>query len=229
MAPGDWIDFFRYIGEAYHGIITPEFDNRNIKEHIMGRMMKAQRDYDVVFARNYNPPELKDFDDSDSIIPDGQAPYYLKANTGPRWMVGSVMSRPFVTTSQCSGKFAMTSLESSKDYGSSGNIFSHYLTFKKVDHCFSVQEGIFVIKMKDGKEHTVREGETAVIPAGQGFSLSFDSRYVRVWTFSSGDGVEAIVHKIGQPFKGYVLPEEVQPLDESKLAEICESIDVSLD
>lgn len=229
VAPGDWIDFFRYIGEAYHGVITPEFDDRNIKEHIIGRMMKADRDYDVVFARDYSPPAVGDFDESDSIIPDGQAPYYLKANTGPRWVAGGVMSRPFITTAQCSGKFAISSIESSKDYGSTGNIFSRYLTFKDVDHCFSVQEGALVIRLKGGEEYTINGGETAVIPAGQGFALKFASKYVRVWTFTGGDGVEAVIHKLGQPYKGFVLPEMTQPLDDSALAGVCESLGVSLD
>lgn len=191
--------------------------------------MKADRDYDVVFARGYEPPALADFDESDSKIPEGSAPYYLRANTGPRWVAGGIMSRPFITTAQSSGKFAISSIESSKDYGSAGNIFSRFLTFKDVDHCFSVQEGILVIRLKGGEKYNVREGETAVIPAGQGFSLQFASRYVRVWTFTGGDGVEAIVHKVGKSYEGFVLPELTQPLDESKLIEVCGSLGVSMD
>ncbi|KAF2668884.1 RmlC-like cupin [Microthyrium microscopicum] len=229
VAPGDWIDFFRYIGEPYSGTVTAEFDNRNIKEHIMGKMMKADRDYDVHFVRDYHPPEVKDFDENDSVIPEGQSPYYLKANTGPRWLAGSVLSRPFVTTAQNGGKFAITSLESSKDYESRGNVFSRFLTFKNTDHCFSVQEGVLIVKLKDGEEQTVREGETAVIQAGQSFSLSFGSKYVRAWSIASGDGVETVIQTIGKPFKGFVLPEEPPELDDLELAETLKSIGVDLD
>lgn len=227
VAPGDWIDFFRYIGETFTGLIAPEFDNRNIKEHIIGKMMKADRDYDVNFVRDYTPPEVAEFDESDSKIPEGSAPYYLRANTGPRWMAGDVLSRPFCTTAQTTGKFAMTSLESSKDYGES--ILSRYMTFPHVDHCLAVMEGKLVVKMKAGQEYTISEGETAVIPANQGFALGFASKYVRVWTFSSGDGVEAIIHKAGAPFEGFILPDRVQAYDRSKLDGVCQGMGVSLD
>jgi mannose-6-phosphate isomerase-like protein (cupin superfamily) len=227
VAPGDWIDFFRYVGETYAGLISPEFDSRNIREHLMGRMMKADRDYDVNFVRDYKPPEVGEFDAEDSKIPEGCAPYYLRANTGPRWLAGGVMSRPFCTTAQTTGKFAMTSLESSKEYGES--ILSRYMTFPHVDHCFSCQEGALVVKMKNGGEYTVREGETAVIPAGQGFALGFASKYVRVWTFTSGDGVEAVIHKAGGPYEGFVLPDAAQAFDQQRLESACRDLRVSLD
>jgi len=44
------------------------------------------------------------------------------------------------------------------------------------------------------------EGGTAVIPAGQGFALAFGGKFVRVWMFQSGDGVEAIIHRVGSRF-----------------------------
>lgn len=189
--------------------------------------MKADRDYDVNFVRDYKPPRVGEFDESDSKIPDGCAPYYLRANTGPRWLAGGVLSRPFCTTAQTTGKFAMTSLESSKEYGKS--ILSRFMTFPHVDHCLSCQEGALIVKMKAGGEYTMREGETAVIPANQGFALGFASKYVRVWTFSSGDGVETIIQKAGEPFGGFVLPDKAEALDQSRLEGVCRDIGVSLD
>jgi len=229
IAPGDWIDFFRYIGEEYNGVVAPEFDNRNIGKHIMGKMMQADRDYDVVFQPKHVGAEVTDFDENDTKIPPTQAPYYLRANTGPRWLAGSVMSRPFITTAQCSGKFAMTSLESSRDYAGVGNVFSRFMTFEKVDHCLSVQEGALVVEHKAGGEHVLHAGDTAIIPAKQGFRLKFASRYVQVFTFSSGDGVEAIIHTAGKPFEGFVIPEEAKAFDEDALVAACKQLSVTLD
>lgn len=223
--PGRWIDFFRYIGEAYEGIITPEFDNRNIRENIMKKMMKADRDYDVVFQPKHVPPPVGDFDDNDTKIPESKAAYYLRADTGPRWIAAGVLSRPFITTAQNDGKFAMTSLESSDHYGASP--LSRFMTFK-VDHCLTVIEGVLEISMQGGEKYLIHEGETAFIANGQGFALGFASRYVRVWTFSSGNGIESVIHEAGELFEGVVLPDEAKQFDQSRLDKACEKLGVQL-
>ena len=77
-----------------------------------------------------------------------------------------------------------------------------------------------VVKLNGKSEETVREGETVVIPAGQSFTLEFASRFVRVMSFTSGDGVESLIHKVGEPFKGFILPDEAPKVDESGLDKV---------
>ena len=206
ITPGDWIDFFRYVSEPYEGVLVPENDNRDLKALLIPKVMAAKGQFDVNFVPDYNPPEVSDWDKDDEKLPDSPQGYYLRANTGPRWMLGGVMSRPFVTTKQSSGVCAISSIESSKDYKE--GLLSKYMTFRDVDHCLAVQEGILVVRMKGSSDSVVREGETVVIPAGQAFALRFDSKYVRVWSFTDGDGIEMLVQTLGNPFEGVVLPDQ---------------------
>ncbi|KAL2787368.1 hypothetical protein BJX66DRAFT_327911 [Aspergillus keveii] len=206
ITPGDWIDFFRYISEPYEGIIVPETDNRDLKSILIPKVMAAKGKFDVVFQPNYVPPELGEWGKDDERLPEGQAPFYLRANTGPRWMLGGVLSKPFITTAQSNGVCAISSIESSSVYGEE-SVLSKLMTFAKVDHCLAVQEGTLGVRLEGKEEVTIREGETVVVPAGQAFSLHFRSRFVRVWSFTDGDGLESLVQRAGQTFEPVVLPE----------------------
>lgn len=219
ISPGDWIDFFRYIGETFQGLIAPEFDERNLGEILMPKIIAAKDRFDVVFCKkDYKPPPISEWKKSDNSLPTNCVPYFLRANEGPRWMVGGVMSRPFITTSQTMGKFAISSIESSITYGPT--IFSSPLKFKEVDHCLCVQEGALVVTLGQKGQETVREGETVVIPAGQCFRLEFATKFVRVNCFTSGDGIEALIHRVGEQVKGVVLPDRAPMFDESGLEKV---------
>lgn len=232
VAPGDWVDFFRYVAESYSGVILPEGDDRDLKGHIIPKVMAAKDRFDVNFVRDYQPPEVGDWQDSENTLPGPLEPYFLRANTGPRHILGGVMSRPFIYSSQCAGKFAITSLESSNVYGPSP-LAEKWLTFQSVDHCFCVQEGLLRIKLKkegtDTEWAEVREGQTVLVPAGQGFILEFGSRYVRAITFTNGKGLEELIKLAGQDCPTVVLPEEAAPYDSAKLQAACGEVEVALE
>ncbi|KAG8415993.1 hypothetical protein J3459_013900 [Metarhizium acridum] len=229
IAPGDWVDFFRYVSETYSGIIVPEDDSRDLKSLLIPKVMAAKDKFDVHFARDHDPAEVSDWDGTECVLPGPLEPYYLRGNTGPRWMLGAVMSRPFIHASQCSGKFAISSIESSKLYDGSLNPFSQRVTFEKVAHCFVVMEGVLGVKLYEtdnGGEDAwseVREGQTVVIPAGQTFSLCFKARYVRAISFTNGTGVEEIIRRAGTPYQGFVLPEQAQEWNDAKFRDGCSS------
>lgn len=242
ITPGDWVDFFRHVSEPYEGLLVPETDNRDLKSILIPKVMAAKDKFDIVFQPHYQPPELGDWvPGEDEKLPESPQSFFLRANTGPRWMLGGVMSRPFVTTLQSNGVCAISSIESSQRYDKS--LFSSFMVFKNVDHCLCVQEGTLVVRLKDSSSSSssssscvFREGETAVIPAGQPFALDFASRYVRVWSFADGDGIETLVHRLGQRFDGVVLPD--QPLDwnyssttpiTSRIADIAASLGVQFE
>ncbi|KAL4951404.1 hypothetical protein BDW69DRAFT_196467 [Aspergillus filifer] len=216
VTPGDWIDFFRYISEPYEGILVPESDDRDLKALLIPKVIAAKGQFDVVFQPHYVPPEVGEWDASDEVLPapeDGKLKeYYLRANTGPRFMAGGVLSRPFITTKQSGGVVAISSIESSADYASDANVLGRFMTFEKVDHCLAVLEGTLVVRLRrdDGEvEEIIREGETVVVPSGQAFALEFRSRFVRIWSFADGDGLEALIELAGEPFNGVILPERV--------------------
>ncbi|KAK1144493.1 hypothetical protein N8T08_005366 [Aspergillus melleus] len=231
ITPGDWVDFFRHVSEPYEGILVPESDNRDLKALLIPKVMAAKEKFDVVFQPDYQPPEVSEWTADDENLPSSsQQPFFLRANTGPRWMLGGVMSRPFITTAQSDGVCAISSIESSNRYPTYNALFSDYMTFASVDHCLCVVEGTLVVSLKESVETKVlREGETIVIPAGKGFSLHFDSRYVRVWSFADGNGIESLVHRLGTPFEGVVLPEKQQEWDLTRVRAVTAELGVDID
>ncbi|KAF4225589.1 hypothetical protein CNMCM6457_008011 [Aspergillus fumigatiaffinis] len=227
VTPGDWVDFFRYVSEPYEGILVPEDDNRDLKSILIPKVMAAKDKFDVVFQPNYEPPEVSEFTKDDEKIPDGHEPYYMRSNTGPRWMLGGVMSRPFITTKQSNGVCAISSIESSKVY--SEGLLSKRMTFKSVDHCFCVLEGTLTLCLKGSADTVFREGETVVVPAGQAFALRFASKYVRVYSFTDGDGIESLVHRLGKPFEGSILPDKEPEWDYSQVQAVATALNVEIE
>jgi hypothetical protein len=226
ITPGDWVDFFRYVSEPYEGVLVPETDNRDLKSILIPKVMAAKGKFDVVFMPKYVPPEVSEWTKEDEKLPEGNEGYFLRANTGPRWMLGGVMSRPFITTKQSDNVCAISSIESSKEYGET--VFSKYMTFEKVDHCFCVMEGTLKVSLQGAEGTLFREGETVVIPAGQAFSLGFESKYVKIHSFSDGDGIEALIHQLGKPIEEVVLPDQAPEWDASQMASVAKQLNVSL-
>lgn len=228
VAPGDWVDFFRYVGETYNGVIVPENDDRDLKSMLVPKLMQSKDRFDVHFERNYQPPELKPWEDSENQLPAPGKPYFLRANTGPRWILGSVLSRPFIHAEHTGDKFAISSIESSNAYDTSHRSLSRWLTFAKVDHCFCVQEGLLRVRLQSSDSwNEVREGQTLVVAAGETFSIDFGSRFVRVWSFTNGPGIEELIRQAGESYNGFVLPDIPVTINISRTNHACQNINVS--
>ncbi|POS73532.1 hypothetical protein DHEL01_v208075 [Diaporthe helianthi] len=217
IAPGDWVDFFRYVGETYKGVIVPESDDRDLKSLLIPKVMAAKDRFDVNFVRDYDAPEVGEWRDDENVLPEPLTPYFLRANTGPRQILGGVF-----------GKFAISSIESSNQYGSSP-FAQQWLTFKDVHHCFTVQEGILKVRLKEensDKWNEVREGQTLLVPAGKAFVLGFGSRFVRAITFTNGPGLEEVVRMAGSDCPTVVLPEKPAAYEVSKLHDVLRQVGV---
>lgn len=229
VAPGDWVDFFRYVGETYSGVILPEGDDRDLTRLLIPKVMAAKDRFDVQFVRDYQPPEVGEWLASENVLPEPLKPYFLRSNTGPRHMLGGILSRPFILASQCSGKFAISSIESSNQYGPSP-LSGRWLTFPTVAHCFCVQEGVLKVKLRGGGSSSpwneAREGQTVLVPAGQAFTLDFGSRYVRAITFTNGRGIEELIRLAGSDCTSVILPEQAAAYEPTKFQKACVEIDV---
>lgn len=231
IAPGDWVDFFRYVGETYEGVIVPESDDRDLKSLLIPKVMAAKDRFDVNFVRDYDAPEVGEWQDDENVLADPLKPYFLRANTGPRQILGGVLSRPYIYASQCSSKFAISSIESSNQYGTSA-FAKQWLTFKNAHHCFTVQEGILKVKLKEensDKWNEVREGQTLLVPAGKAFVLEFGSRFVRAITFTNGPGLEEVVRLAGSDCPTVVLPEKPAEYDMIKLQDALKQVGVDVE
>lgn len=225
--PGDWIDFFRYISDPFDGLIGPEQQTPEHFKTLMSRIMTAEDKYDVHFVGpDYQPPAVGDWDGSENVLPDRSQPYYLKSNTGPRWLAGGVLSRPFVTTVQSNGQIAITTIESSSYYKNA--IFQKkYHTFTTVHHCILLQEGTLGLRLKGHESWSkIHSGEAVVLPAGEAFSLEFSSKYVRFICCSSGGGLEQLIRTAGHPFDGLLLPDEPKEVDENSWGSLCTELGI---
>jgi hypothetical protein len=191
ITPGEWVDFFRYISEEYSGIILPEFDQSNLIQILIPKVMAAKGKYDVVFHPQHKGCEVTDCNSEDEKLPETTEPYFLRANTGPRWILGGVVSRPFVTTKQSHGKFAISSIESSSRLEPSP--LSQNLIYPSLHHLFVVFEGVLEVTISGCEPAKISEGEVIFVPANTTFSMKFVSKFLRLWSFSSGDGVEAVI------------------------------------
>ncbi|KAF1982742.1 cupin domain protein [Aulographum hederae CBS 113979] len=224
VTPGDWLDFFRHISEPYSGPLIPEHDTRNLLQLLIPKIQAAAGKFDVVFHPHHQGCAVGEWMEEDERLPEGVEPYFLRANTGPRWVCGGVLCRPFITTTQSGGKFAIASLESSSML-SSGPLLRP-LRFEKTLHVFVVQEGTLGVVVEGGEEVRVTEGETLFLPRGVGFEMRWRSRFVRVWSFSDGDGVETLVREAGVQWEGVLIPEKVLESDLGRFKDACENIGV---
>ncbi|GES58480.1 RmlC-like cupin [Aspergillus terreus] len=210
VTPGKWIDFFRFVSEPYDGVLADQFDDRSTLAAMMPKFQTIQDDYDVIFHPEHQACEVGEWSEKDTVLPDGVEPYYLRANTGPRYVLGGVLSRPFITTRQSGGKFAITSIESSSIYGPT--VLAHPFTFDKVHQIYTVLDGSVEVTV-NGDRHTVRVGESVLIPRGTTISVQFTEKYCRFWAFASGDGLETLISTAGTEFGGMVVPDKTEPVD----------------
>lgn len=226
VTPGKWVDFFRFASEKYHGLLTKEFDSRDTLQHMFPKFQTIQDEYDVIFDPGYPVCEVGEWTENDSTIPDGVEPYYLRADTGPSYLLGGVLSRPFITTSQSDGgKFAITSIESSSEHPAS--VLGKSFTFQKVHQVYHVLDGAIDVTI-DGTANQVRAGETVLIPAGTETSVHFLDKYVRFWSFASGDGLESFVHLSGREYEGKIIPDKADVVDDAKVLRAAENINMKV-
>lgn len=189
------------------------------------KFQEIKAKYDVHFVPHHKGADVQEWSEADSKIPPGKQFYYLKANTGPRYLLGGVLSRPFITTKQCDGQFAVASIESSSTYGDS--VLSKPFSFAKVHQVYCILDGSITVTI-DGKDNIVASGETVFIPAGTKISIKFNDRYVRFWSYSSGDALETLVSEAGGPCDNVIIPDEPRDVDAGKVAETAKSIGMTI-
>lgn len=201
-------------------------DHRDLKQIMIPKMMAAgPAKFDVHFHRDHVACEATDWSRKDEIIPDGEKPYYLKADTGPRWVLGGVLSRPFINTKQCAGKFAISSIESSSFYGAS--VFDKTLRFP-VDHLLVVLEGVLQVAVGGFQPASITQGETVFIAKNVAFSLQFNSNFVRFWSFATGNGIEALIQEAGSPHEGFSIPPKALLWEEKNVLDTCARLGITI-
>lgn len=229
VTPGQWVDFFRFVSEKFEGVVADEHDARNPMETLGPKFGEIKEKYDVVFQRDFQGAEVSEWTKEDSVLPEESGKeYYLKANTGPCYLLEGVLSRPFITTKQSkapTGNFAIASIESSNRLTNS--VLSKPFTFEKTHQVYHVLDGAINVTV-GGSPNLVRAGETAFVPAGTEISIDFVDRYNRFWAYSSGDGLESLIADAGSKFEGTIVPDQSRPLDTEALKRAAEKHNVKI-
>lgn len=193
----------------------PESDDRVLREEMIKHMPAGwEETYDTYLLPVPNPVKPSEWTEQDQVLPDSVVGYYLKSNTGPRWILGGVSSRPFITTKQSAGKFAISCIESSSAYPSP--VFGRKLSFP-IHHAFLLLDGCLDVTIGDDKPTRAYAGEVIFISSHTPFSLQFRNKYVRFWSYPSGDGIDAVIHEAGVRYHAQALPDIAFDVDESKV------------
>ncbi|PCD26093.1 hypothetical protein BFJ63_vAg15089 [Fusarium oxysporum f. sp. narcissi] len=228
ISPADWVDFFRDRSVTFDNVMFPEFQDevrKSTMAEMLGEDWKAK--YDTYPDVVENVPGPLDWSERDTVIPSETKPYFLRFNTGPRWALGGVTSRPFITTKQSANKFSISSIEGSSVFGPT--VLARRMTFPKIHHLFIILDGWMDISV--GAEAPVRvfAGEVVFLAANTAFSLNFENKYVRFWSYTNGDGIEALIEGAGEPLARASLPDEAPKLDEKRLRAAVDRLRITID
>jgi mannose-6-phosphate isomerase-like protein (cupin superfamily) len=229
VTPGDWVDFFRFVSEGYEGVLCDEFDSRNTGAVFGPKIKEIKEKYDVVFQPQFQGAGVGDWTQDQCRLPEGQEAYFLKANTGPCYLLEGVLARPFITTRQSAGptgNFAVASIESSNRL--ENTVLSKPFAFEKVHQVYYVLDGAISLTVNGEAGNLVRAGETAFIPVGTEVAIEFVDRYVRFWSYSSGDGLETLIAEAGGAFEGKMVPDQTRDVDTDKVRKVAEQLNVRI-
>lgn len=218
IVPGGWEEFFRFIGEPYAGPMWPLVDNRNPFEVLIPKLKAAAEKFDVVPQPHlpYFPPQPWDAK-LNSSLPGKEAPYFLQANRGPKYLVEGVVVKPLATTKESAGRFAIGSIEGSSWHANT--FFQSKMKFENIHHAIYVTEGRCDITVDD-QVAQLHPGETIYVPKQSVFSISFSSRFAKAYIFASGGGLVELLCELGGEYEQTMVPEKAEALGNKNVGEI---------
>ncbi|OJD29142.1 cupin domain-containing protein [Diplodia corticola] len=247
IVPGGWEEFFRIIGDPYSGAALFPVDDepRDPRLVLVPRLVEAAERCDMVPVRDHPAAGIAAWgggrtgggEDVDSRLPDGVEPYFLRADAGPKWLLGGTVARPLITTVQASGgRFSVVGVEGGDGHGRGrvGVFAGGRLRWKGVHHCFLVVRGRVRFGVgsrstsgRGGAGSGIKDGgaedgvslaadDTVFIPAGEAFEFAFESAFAQMYVFANGGGVAELVMELGRRWEAPgSIPE--RPMDEWRM------------
>ncbi|KAL1879646.1 hypothetical protein Plec18167_004108 [Paecilomyces lecythidis] len=198
IVPGGWEEFFRAIGDVYDGPMWPVKEEGNPLEILLPRIKAAAEKHDMVPCPDYEFFGPQPWNGSETSLPGAWEPYFLRAGSAPRSLVGGVIVSPLITTAESNGVFTIGSIEGSSRH--TPNPVLQGLTFASSHHCFLVTEGFFELQIEGNGNTTLGPYETVYIPQGTKFSVNFGSQYSKAYVFANGGGLVELLRRIGSPY-----------------------------
>jgi len=227
VVPGNWIKFFKEIGEPYAGPLYPTTDARPFPV-AQYRAAIEEKGHDVIPDPAYKLFPAQNPDPAaDSKLPEDRTPYFLRADLGPRYALGAQVCSPLVTNVQSGGRFTICAIEGSNfTQASHGSALK--FKFTKTDFLLRVAEGKVVLSFDNSKRDTLTSGESAFIPRNTVFSYRFPGKYGRFYLFGGKNegGLEHIFKEAGTTVQG--LLEAYAAFDYGKVAAAARQIDAEV-
>jgi mannose-6-phosphate isomerase-like protein (cupin superfamily) len=221
IVPGGWEEFFRFVGEPFSGPLFPTNDNRNPFQVLIPKLIAASEKFDMVPVREKAQFDPQPWDGSENVLPGAceKGGYFLKADTGPKSVVGGTVVRPLATCKETAGTFSVYSVEASSYHAQSG--LTQTLKFTDTHHAFQPIEGVLKIVI-DGEQVRATVGETVFVPKGTPFTFEAESVAAKFYVFANGGGLGEVLMALGESYTSVVLPEsaDVKAWDAAKLKDL---------
>lgn len=219
IAPGGWEEFFRKIGDeaSEDTVLFPTGDQAPFP---VQRFIAAIKEgHDVIPQHGHQLVEAQPFTEKD-VIPSGSEPYFLKADTGPRYLLGGQQLEVLTYPHNTNGQFSLAWLEGSSKLqghflGDNNSTFS----FENAATYLRVIDGFVELEVasKEGDSYStftekLSHGEAALVAAGDGFRVNFTSPYGRVLVATGSaqpktlkGGLESLFTALGQKVEKHIV------------------------
>lgn len=167
-------------------------------------------------------------------LPSSVAPYYLRASSGPSWILGNQSLSPLITHIQShEASFSLLLLTGIgscfPSYSASSTPFSSTPITLPSSFLARAVEGKVTFSLEGSKPETITAKESIFVPAGVKFTFKIESAYARVYIFAGkGEGLEKVFYDVGRKVKGgdkhEVVGEKVDEVDQAAVAKAVESL-----
>ncbi|PWN87301.1 RmlC-like cupin [Acaromyces ingoldii] len=221
ISPGGWEEFFRVLGDAKEDdVLFPTGDKAPFP---VQRFVQAlQEGHDVIPQPQHALVDATPFSDKDETLPQDASPYFLKADTGPRYLLAGQQLELLCGKANSAGRFSMAWLEGSSQQPTSFLGPDARVAFNSTSTYLRIIDGGISLTV-NGQRETLNQGEAAVVAAGDAFRIDFSTPYGRVLLASGTDrdfqgGLEELFIAHGQRVdKNVVLGQELAAPDQDTL------------
>lgn len=168
------------------------------------------------------------------MLPSAVAPYYLRASSGPSWILGNQSLSPLITDKQShEGSFSLLLLagigSSFPSYSAASTPFSSSPVSLPSSFLVRAVEGKVTFSLEGANPETITAKESIFVAAGVKFTFKIESAYARFYIFAGkGEGLEKVFYDVGRKVEGgdrhEVVGEKVEAVDQAALAKAVESL-----
>ncbi|KAL0942336.1 cupin domain-containing protein [Colletotrichum truncatum] len=174
----------------------PDVEVERAGEKLKSGAAVAATEYDVIPVPEHKLVEPQPWNDTDTILPGTQDPYFLRNGTGPSAVLGGTVIRRYVTAAESGSTFSLGTIEGSQAYET--QVLSGGIQFPTVDHCLYVTDGYMEIKVNDSNPSRVGPAEVVWLPAGTNFDIRVVSQYTKVFAYSQPGGLVDLLFEAGK-------------------------------